>query len=283
MFFSINRFAIFISLVILGVTYCTWAAAISVSHGSLTPRGCELNRAAIILSGEIREGDTRRLQIWLKNNPQLFLTEQPPFLIDSNGGSVLEAMKLGELLESIVATAWVTPSCVNSGEPPNSNVRFFEPQCLSACFALIAASPNRIIHPQHVGLHRPYFDPSDYKNMKFKNARIIYEEATKTFSDWLLRKSIPKSLVETMMLQSSKDMYMLTELDAAAIGQTAPWLEEFVIARCKYQKGLFAEWSDAVSKNDRDAADTFLMKLNGQSMCIRMFIQETRMAWLKNL
>lgn len=244
------------------------ALALEISFGQTTPRGCQLAKPALVLSGEIIPGDYDRLVDWIRANPDVFLRGDLSVVPDSSGGSISEAIKIAELLERSLAGVWLAASCENP------------PFCGSACFALVVGAPRRIILPMTVALHRPYFSATAYRAMDVHSARGQYEEMVAAFKDWLVRRHVPSTLVEAMMTKSSREMYWLTEDDVRALGDAAPWFEELVIARCNVQKDVHLDWAEAARKGDKERADRLLRTWNSQAACVTQLTNKHRRALL---
>ncbi len=252
--------------------FCQFASALEITFQKSTPRGCELHQPAIVLSGNIVNGDAGKLAAWLKNNNDVFLNVRPSFVLDSPGGSISEAVLLAQLLESIAATVWLPPACVNVSVAKI-------PRCASACFALVVGASSRIIGESQVGLHRPYFERASYANLNAQEAQAIYNEAIKEFSHWLREKQVAQSLIEKMNNVSSKEVYWLNLDEVNSLGEISPWLEEYLIARCDFDKALLVKSFRATNPGE---AIKLRSDYSRQGECVRRIIVERRQAWLNS-
>ncbi|SDI45037.1 COG3904 family protein [Pseudomonas panipatensis] len=97
---------------------------------------------AVRVTEDIAPGDYQLLLEGLKKNPGKFASKVA--LLDSIGGSLAEAIKMGRLLREAGFDAWV----------PSNGV------CQGTCVYLLAAGRTRQVRG-YVGLHRPYFPNGD--------------------------------------------------------------------------------------------------------------------------
>ncbi len=94
------------------------------------------------VSEEIVPGDYEALLKGIKANPGKF--SRKIVMLDSIGGSVSEAMRIGRLLRETAFDSLV----------PSTGV------CQGSCVYLLAAGRNKTVRG-HVGIHRPYYSGSD--------------------------------------------------------------------------------------------------------------------------
>lgn len=248
------------------------AYGLEVTYGDTTPRGCRLTEPAVILSGAIVEGDYERITRWFLANPSLFLRSNLGILLDSPGGSIPEAIRIAGLFERILAQVWVPPFCVN--RPHDDHER--TPICGSACFALIVGSSVRIVSPENVAIHRPYFSPSEYGSLDAISARQAYDSMINTFKGWLARRHVPSNLIEAMLRNSSQESYRLTRSDMEQLGESALWFEEYAIAKCQYEKGAVKRWLDARARGASLEAERLEQSLARQGACIENLVLQHR-------
>jgi hypothetical protein len=86
-----------------------------------------------------------------------------------------------------------------------------------------------------------------------------------------------------MIARSSKEIYWLTTEDEASLGSVAPWLEEYAIARCKFTKELFKEWSNAAQRGDKTLAARLDQQVQRQAACYQALVKEQRSRWYETL
>lgn len=166
------------------------------------------------MRGEIRDGDHERLLSLIKNSPVTFL-ETPIIYLSSVGGSVSEAIKIGNTIEQAALTA-----VVNDGE-----------SCASSCFMIFVAAPSRISLGS-VFIHRPYVDTRLYENHELYEVSEVHQVVLKQTREYLQLKSVPSNLIDKMISLPSTDTYRLQAEDIIELGMMSPSFEEVSIAKC---------------------------------------------------
>ena len=172
--------------------------------------------------------------------------------LSSNGGNVVESLRLALLLKGMYATV---------------NVEYRE-KCASACFLLyIGAAERYASFKDTLGIHRAYFEPKSFAGMSPIEAEKKQGELTKLVTDFLEVNSVPRSIIETMTGTSSKEIHWLSSEEIRSIGTYPPWYEEFLIAKCSYKPGgkeevdmmlhHFEAWSAEIDRLER-CKDTFI-------------------------
>jgi hypothetical protein len=185
-----------------------------------------LQEAAVLLKGEIMLGDYDRLvQFALHNNIDL---TNGQFLLSSVGGDVSEALKIGQLVKNLYGTVWVQP---DTG------------QCASACFIIFASAVNRHALAGLVGIHRPYLDRTRLRSLAPKNAESLENKALLDAETYLHQLRVPSYLVDKMFEHASSEIYWLSDEDLVLeLGTRPAWYEEFLIARCGFDKEAELEY-----------------------------------------
>lgn len=137
--------------------------------------------------------------------------------LTSPGGDIVEAIRIAQLLRSLLADVSVVD------------------ECLSACFLIWAGSAQRM-HSSRIGVHRPYFEPRYFAGLAAEQARARHNELLSAVRSYLHDNSVPGYLIERMFSLPSNDLYILTAEDLSAIGRRPPWYEELLIARCNLDR-----------------------------------------------
>lgn len=166
------------------------------------------------LNGEITRGDYNELIRLMKENRGA-LIYPGNFELNSPGGSVLEALKLGELIHASGLTVHVSDSA----------------ECHSACFILLASAQTRFLLGT-VTIHRPYFSSGSYKHGSREQLLREQNTAISEAAEYLRRLFVPDNLVQHMIGTSSKEAYKLNARDISQLGMHAPAMEELIIAQC---------------------------------------------------
>lgn len=203
---------------IVGATLLAPASmALQFSFKYLTsgPKQGEIN--GIRMDGTIASGDFDRLIEFARSAPYEFMAVGNVYL-DSNGGSVSEALKIAKLVKAMYKRVLVNESSV----------------CLSSCFYIYAAAVERVVDPSlgNVGIHRPYYPPAEFGKLRPVEAENRYAAIDAEVRAWLAGVGVPGRYVEKMFSVSSKEMYRLSEDDILGIGSRAHWYDELAIANC---------------------------------------------------
>lgn len=179
-------------------------------------------RKRLILSGEIRQGDAKKLASVISNNSNWINTIE----LNSPGGNVMEAMIMGEVVRSARLETIVQPGQT----------------CASACFIIWINGSSRIAFPDEqfknsktgnysysrIGLHRPYITEinNNDKSLSFQ-ARVM-----QSVDFYLASRRLPRRIIDQMMSRASNDIYWIKQDDLDEIGFTPYDLEELYIAKC---------------------------------------------------
>nr|WP_167394928.1 hypothetical protein [Pseudomonas furukawaii] len=144
---------------------------------------------AVQISEEIAPGDYESLMQGLRANPGKF--DRKMALLDSIGGSVAEAIRMGRLLRETGFEVMV----------PSDGL------CQGSCVYLLAAGLKKTVKG-YVGLHRPYFPEGD-------SARAAEASGRYSPAAYLKEMNIPLSLLDAMHSAEPTRMRVLTrdELD----------------------------------------------------------------------
>lgn len=156
--------------------------------------------------------------------------------LNSQGGSVLEAMMIGDSVHKFLM-------------PTEINGYFSEDEsCQSSCFLIWASGVERTAdtrtrHPElskvigelqinDLGIHRVYFDPSEYSQYSSFKAMNTYSNAKEVVSDFLDSMNIDKAIIEKVWKIPSNEIYFLTGKEKKSLVGTSPFYEELLISRC---------------------------------------------------
>jgi len=174
--------------------------------------------------GEIAPGDYIKLLKLINNN-------EPGYRIrlNSNGGDVNEAIKIGELVNRLNLETFV----------------FRGDYCASACFFIWLNGERRFarriqqgVDQFNIGLHRPFLATVNTGQASRQKQIEIQRQTTKYLED----KLIPRRIIDLMMSRPSNEVYWLTEADLFEIGEYPPHIEELYIAKCDYDKSWEIKW-----------------------------------------
>lgn len=180
---------------------------------ALTPT---IEDTGLVLTGEIQRGDYERLLALYKANPQKFVSNQTVKL-NSSGGNVREAIMIAKFLRN---TSRVTMVDGNA-------------HCVSACFFLLVAGGARITSDGRVGIHRPFYNPDDFKNLTPTQAREAYDRLDAEVREFLYEVRVPEDVVREMFATPSNTVktFTVAEFDRR-VGFRQPWFEELARSGC---------------------------------------------------
>ncbi|MNO54320.1 hypothetical protein D3C76_447880 [compost metagenome] len=177
------------------VVFCALAFGASAAVAQVEVQPVQHKSAGQVLAVRITEdiapGDYERLLKGIVGNPGKFARKVA--LLDSIGGSVPEAMKMGRLLREAGFDTLV----------PNNGV------CQGSCVYLLAAGHNRKVRG-YVGLHRPYFPNGDSALADAAQRGIRYSP-----SAYFREMNIPDSLAAEMQSIDPKHMRVLSPQELA--------------------------------------------------------------------
>lgn len=129
--------------------------------------------------------------------------------LDSTGGNVSAALKIGRFLRSKGAMAFIDEGAV----------------CLSSCVYILAGATNRAVGGR-VGIHRPY-EPND-QEISAAAQKDKYKKMEKDIVAYLQEMNIPKRLYEDSLFISPDRIKMLTasELQGYGLNVNDPYADE---------------------------------------------------------
>jgi hypothetical protein len=223
--------------------------------GSAAQIGCALREVETgkcafgSLRGAIAPGDYDKVKKLVDDAwPNLFL-----FSLESAGGSVYDAIKIGRLFRKYLIAADVPSSYCYSDEPKNrpANAPPFDPTkpytvlptaphgscvCASACALIWFGAVERM---GTVGLHRPRIDDPDFANSPPEEATKRYRRALSEMEAYLTDMEVPRPVLDAMLATSSGEIRWIDVNDSLA------------------RPPSYAEWEDASCHNQLDGQGPF--------------------------
>ena len=196
------------------------------------------------------------------------------FILDSAGGDVMEAMKIGNFIRETVSGTLVTKTCV------------------SACvFILVAGVSKTALPSSAIGLHRPYFKPETYSSLSLNEAEDGYAKVRNATSKYLIDMEVPKAYIEKMFSIASDEVYFLSDAEKNRLLVSPSAYSEWVRAKCgpptakEWElfklKGynVFAQFDDS-PPSDPDYV-VFISKYNQSNACEKSLVDDVRAQALK--
>jgi hypothetical protein len=153
------------------------------------------------ISGAITQKDSK--EVTLIANRIITVKKLSVFHLDSNGGDVEAAIKIGRELRRLGATATV----INDA------------QCFSACVFVLAGATERIVGGK-VGIHRPYTGRTDIEN--YDAVQAEQRRIGRLTKDYLEDMNISPLLYDAMVRVPPEKLRLLssTELEEYGLNQT---------------------------------------------------------------
>jgi hypothetical protein len=170
------------------------------------------------LRGPIVNGDYKKVEKLIEDSwPRLATIS-----LESEGGSVREALQIGRILRKFLVTTDVpanrcmvdvSGALVPSGlsVPPNPDVDSCV--CASACALVWFGGVERM---GTVGLHRPKITDPDFANLPPAEAMTVYRKILADIETYLTEMEVPHALVDKIAETGSSDIDWITARDSHA-------------------------------------------------------------------
>lgn len=255
-----------------GCFYSSNVIALDIQYSNNTSNGCQLPDQAIVLSGSIEHGDNEKISSWLRQNTWYLIEKNPAFVLDLQGGSLMEALKIADTFEQVYASAWLPAVCENGPD-------YVAPKCTGSCFAVLVGAVNRLFSSDSIGLYLPVFNPTEYADLDHNVAQKQYQKTMDSYINWLKARHVPASLIERIKSHTSENVYWAGEQDANLLPEMSPEFEQLIVEKCNYQAGLLSQWVDANSSGQSEAAKLLREKWDKQSKCQHEIRVEARERW----
>jgi hypothetical protein len=159
--------------------------------------------------------------------------------LNSPGGDVEEAFKIAQLVKAaaIATDTEESPSAYfNAIHLEGGRTAHFY-TCASACFIIAVAGSSR--RPRidkgegRIGIHRPFFDASFYRNSAITDIQNRQNQAMSKMRSFLAAEGVSTRLIDEMMIRPSTDIHWLTLQEyEREVGFESPWWEELTNATC---------------------------------------------------
>jgi hypothetical protein len=261
-----------LALLFLTCFFSSSVIALDIQYSNSTSNGCQLPDKAIVLSGSIVSGDNEKISHWLRQNTWYLIEKNPPFVLDLQGGSLAEALKIANTFEQVFASAWLPGTCENSPDK-------VPPKCTGSCFALLVGAVNRLFSSDAIGLYRPDFNPSEFASLDLNAARKQYQKTVDSYMGWLKARHVSATLIEKIKSHSYDNVYWPGDKDVKLLSDISPEFEQLTVEKCNYQQGLLNKWVDANSSGKSDEAKILLEKWDKQSKCLESLRMDAREKW----
>lgn len=181
----------------------------------------------IDVDGSIARGDYDAI---LHASKSLLRRGHPLWIrINSRGGNLAEAMKIGRFVRKTLATVVVDGADATPGLPQPR-------RCYSACALILIGAADRHLASDHdpvVGIHRPYIADAVYGALSPEQARATYARLEQDVRNYLAEMGAPGRFVDEMFRTPSTRMRLITDDEFQTMfAWEEPFLEEWLISRC---------------------------------------------------
>lgn len=238
--------------------------AVLLACGTLDAQPADLeiskhNDGHFSFTGKIRTGDATRFAGVVMRHAALIKS----VFLDSPGGDVGEAIKIGDIVRAARLDTYVQPNAT----------------CASACFFIWLNGANRAVvnwptenrktggtsPPGRLGLHRPYLTNFTESETSVK----AQAKAMEGVRSYLTSKFVPFRLIDAMMARSSEDIYWVSQLDLNELGESSPDLQELYVARCgDNRRQLYSQRQAARERKDEALSALLLDSIGRINGCI---------------
>lgn len=192
----------------------------------------------ITVQGEISPGDAARLTSFLLRERER--TEDAfEVRIESTGGNVAEAMKIGRLIRSL----FLPVSVGRLG-------------CMSACFLVYVGALDRYTSEGTVGVHRAFFHSAVAKNTDLLELDRRQRELSLLLREYMSEMEVPAAIQDRLQRHASTEILWLSSQELLALGLFASFWEEALVSRCgldvaAYRGLAFPQSDEEVERHER--------------------------------
>jgi ATP-dependent protease ClpP protease subunit len=198
----LNRKTVLLLLMLIAPTF---------SYGMDVRHDKKRNEYTTFLTGKIVPGDLAKIVASVSapgNFPKYFT-------LDSPGGDLLEAMRIGQFIRETATGTFVAK------------------ECSSACvFLLVAGTSRSALDDAAVGIHRPYFEAKEFSGLSLPEAEARHRQLRSAARRYLENMEMTTAAIEKMFSIGSDDVYYLTPPDKARLLVVPSAYSEWIRAKC---------------------------------------------------
>ncbi len=216
----------------------------------------------VFLEGPIERGDAEKFEDAVADALSRPFLNQLVFVLNSPGGSVSEAIKIGRTVRNLLATTRTSATAYRNyfdqfdqgvGEPwggmtvadgslsresPNAGY------CWSACTLIFASGviresvenvdkKNQFMVIPTIGIHRPKMPDEEYSELSPEEAQIAHASMLESMGSFLKEMGASDEFVKRTMATPSHDIDLVSvdELEKM-ISEVEPFFEDWIAAKC---------------------------------------------------
>lgn len=189
--------------------------------------GPNATRLRLVLSGQVRAGDTLKLERVLATLP---LQQFDGVVLNSPGGSSFEGFQIAQLLEHLLVRVIVR-----------------EPfRCVSACFTMYAGAAMRGAqgppYPATLGVHRGALQAHYADQLSDEALERLLEFEQNEKPRWFAERGVPASIIGQIVAGAVAPVVVLSQQDIDDMGPRSPRYDRWIEARCP-GSGKVAAWT----------------------------------------
>jgi hypothetical protein len=176
-----------------------------------------------LLQGQIVKGDYEKVvSLYAINHPHLYR-----FALQSAGGDVNEAMKIGRIFRRYLISAEAPLGHGDSAAFPSASAlreicRGVSCVCASACALIWYGATTR---SGTVGLHRPHFNGTGFAELTPAEAEAAYKPLLTNLTHYLEEMEAPASSREAMIATSSAEARWIDSVNLESPPSFAEWIQ----------------------------------------------------------
>lgn len=228
--------------------------------------GDRVGEKFVSISGALTEGDFDMVKRAARIASQSG-TNSVAFLLNSNGGDIAEAMKIGRFARELMAATYVsgnslyipgTPAArrlesqnylprtlrpIAKGDSPEQNII----RCYSACVLIFFGGVSHGVTDNLdfrdgisnmstipvIGIHRPYYEADKYGALSPTEAKRAYDQLEQSVRQYLMEMGATQLLIDRMFRKASNQVDLISDKEFKDYYQyEEPFFAEWLIARC---------------------------------------------------
>ncbi len=180
----------------------------------------------LVISGEIMPGDYDRLLSKITVDEKRFLALNK-IILASDGGDVIEALKIAALIKSLFTGVVVGP---------------LTGRCVSACFFIYAAAGQRETDGDWlIGINRPFIVAAETASASQTDAVTVESAALLRVRAFLQANDVPSYLLDEMFRRASDDAYWLAAIDQNNLGYRSQAFKRYLREKCAWDDNVERE------------------------------------------
>jgi len=223
-------------IVTLTAVALTLSAPATSSSATISATSNIHDGLAVYITGAIQEGDYKAALAAARQVSKS--GTHVDFVLDSSGGDVVEAMKIGDLVSKLHARTIIWGKDIDK-EPKAAS------KCFSSCFLIFIAGRERMADDNYryagaskekfpvLGIHRPFINPAINKRLGLSDAEAAYSRVENMVRDYMRRFGTPHDLIDSMFTIPSDEVRFVTKDEfKTRFGYERPYFDEWSKAKC---------------------------------------------------